>query len=417
MSENTIGVGIVGAGKRGIGLARCIAQTCAETDFEVTMLCDRNAERMDDARNLLTERFAERGRRVDIALTDNYRELIDSPRVDVVMVVTPQYAHREPTIAALESGKRVYIDKPIAHNAADGVAIVEAEARTKNPILMGFTRRYEAPWRKAFELVREGAIGDLHMLLLRAVIPYDVYFHTWHRRREWSGGALNDKSSHHFDVFNWFARGRAEAVSAFGGRGVYRPDPEAPVRCLECDRDCPYRLGAKPGEAKSAQDKMVRFGQSWDHETEELYRHDTCVYRPGSDNNDKVTAQFRYDNGVIANLFWCIFGPHADDQETFEMVGSRGRIILERHTGTLDIVGDLEARRETMQCHDADFESSHFGADLKLIREMRDFVGGADPVVSARSGLEATRMVMAAHRSIDSGGQLVEMRDLPDATV
>jgi predicted dehydrogenase len=123
----------------------------------------------------------------------------------------------------------------------DGIAIVETETRTGNALIMGFTRRYEASWRKAYDILSQGTIGDLSMIQVRDIIPYSRYLTAWWRRRARSGGALNDKGCHIFDVFNWFAASRAKRVHGFGGRSVIEPDPHAPSRCRECDRVCPYR--------------------------------------------------------------------------------------------------------------------------------------------------------------------------------
>jgi len=74
----------------------------------------------------------------------------------------------------------------------DGIAIVEAESQTDSRMIMGFTRRYEAAWKRAHGLLKDGAIGDLAMIQVRDVIPYSRYLTAWWRRREWSGGALEE---------------------------------------------------------------------------------------------------------------------------------------------------------------------------------------------------------------------------------
>ncbi|MBL4700930.1 MAG: Gfo/Idh/MocA family oxidoreductase [Phycisphaeraceae bacterium] len=417
MSANRkIGIGIIGAGRRGIFcLGSRIAESTKETGFEVRAVCDVNPTRMNEAAGYLTRKFSESGISLKISQHSQYQNLIDDPAVELIMVTTPSYAHRDPTILALRSGKKVYLDKPIAQNIEDSIAIMEEEMQTGNSLIMGFTRRYETPWRKAFSHVQQGVIGDLHMIQIRAIIPYDVYGHTWRRRRKWSGGALNDKASHHFDAINWFAQSSAKHISAIGGQAVYKPDPTAPERCSECSRECNYRMEAKPSRnlTQQYQDVLPMEGDSWSQETQEIYRIDNCVYLPGSDIKDHAIVQVAYDNGVVASLFWSIFGPHADDQETLELVGSNGRIILKRHTAELDIVSHYGEFHEVINYKDDAFETSHFGADLKLIRDMRSFFDGESPIVSAQHGFESTRMVMATHQSIDNVGQTVLMKDIP----
>lgn len=406
-----IRAGIVGCGKRGvICLAGQMARSFSETGFVVAALCDRNLERLVSATRMLAREYAAHGVVCAPRHYLDFRQLVADPAVDVVIVTTPQYVHLEPTLAALAARKTLYLDKPIAHDLSDALAIVRAAHRAGRPVLMGFTRRYEAVWNRAHALLREGAIGDLAMMLLRAVIPYHVYFHGFHRRREFSGDALNDKASHHFDVFNWFAGGPAQSLSGFGGLRVFRPDPAAPRRCGECQRDCPYRRATGGG-----QDALVAFlgDTSWDRETDPEFMDDLCVYAPGADILDHATIQVRYENGIAASLFYCLFGPHAPDEETFELVGTKGRLIISRHRGTIDLIGDHGRRRETIDARDEHFGTTHFGADLQLVRRLRQFHEGSPPNVGVDEGLAATRMVVAALRSIDGGGQLVNLSDLP----
>ena len=402
-----IGVGIIGCGGRGIHcLSNNMARAVHDEGLVVTALCDILPDRVSEMRDVVVGQFAEQGVEVAPAVYTEHRQLIDDPGVDLVVITTHSYQHRDPALAAITSGKKVYLDKPIAHNLADAEAIYEAEKAAGRRLIMGFTRRYEAPWRKAWDLVREGAVGRVFMLQIRAVVPYTHYFQTWHRRREWSGGALNDKSSHHCDVFNWFAESRCEKVSAFGGQtGAFASDPHAPARCLECDRECPYRR--RPSRTLSP-DEVSHQGDSWTRAAAVIDRQDNCVYLPGADIHDHAICHFAYENGVKASLFWTIIGPRAEDQETFEIVGTCGRIHLIRHTGTLDVVRDHGREHEEIDCRSDEFQGSHFGADRMLIHDLRRFAAGEEPVVSAREGYEATRMVMNAHRSIDNGGILVE---------
>jgi hypothetical protein len=158
-------------------------------------------------------------------------------------------------------------------------------------------------------------------------------------------------------------------------------------------------------------------GSSWLHENEEKFMDDVCVYAPGSDLYHNGAIHFNYANGVIASYFYTIFGPEAEDQETLELVGGRGRLILTRHTGQIDLVTDYGARHEQFDCRDADFHDTHFGADVALVRELRQFSLGAPPTVSARAGLEATRMVMGAFRSLDNGGIMVGLDEVPDTQI
>ena len=317
-----IGIGIIGLGMRGLmTLGRTIVSLAQETGFRITALCDRNPARMAEARDWVVQMYAQAGIEVAPRLYASGEVLIAAPEVDLVLITSITDSHRQYAVPALQSGKKVYCDKPLAQNAEDAAAIVEAEAAAENPLIMGFTRRYETPWRKAYGLLQEGAIGALTMIQVRDVIPYHRYLTAWWRRRAWSGGALNDKGSHLFDVFNWFCGSRAEQVHGWGGRSAIPADPSAPRRCSACGRECPFRRRPQGDEGLGYR---PHYGRSWLEETEEKYMDDVCAYAPGTDLYHNGSIQFRYENGVIAAYFYSIFGPDADDQETMELVGTSG---------------------------------------------------------------------------------------------
>lgn len=386
-------IGIVGAGLRGVYV---MGARAAECGLKISALCDRLPARAREG-----SAYLESLQGAPVKVHIDHRALIADPEVELVWVTTPTYAHRDPAVAALKSGKRVYLDKPVAVTLEDSEAMLAAEARAGRPVIMGFTRRYERSWREAHRLVREGAIGELQMMLLRSVIPYTRYFHLWHRRQHRSGGAFNDKCSHHLDVFNWFAGSRCLGLSALGGRsGVIEPDPTAPKFCRDCERDCRFNIYK---DAELAELGISELPPSWTEGDDEEARLDNCVYHGEIDIDDHMTVQLSYQNGIKASLFFSIFGPQAEDQETLELVGSRGRLRLERSSGLLDLAGD---DRRVIDTRDPEFTSSHFGADLELMRELKRFVKGAPPVATLADGHQSLRMVRAA---LESGGKWVEL--------
>lgn len=406
-----VGVGIVGVGARGLlNFGRGFAKTAQETGFRLMALCDRTLPRMQEGLERITNWYREEDLDVEAELYTDVRDLANDPRVDVVVITSPTHMHLEHVRVGLEAGKKVYCDKPLAQNAEDAVAIVEECREHDSHLVLGFTRRYEAVWRKAHELVREGRIGRVLMMQYRAVLPHYNSFMNWHRQRQWSGGVLNDKGSHFSDVFNWFSGARATQVQAFGGQAVFRSRDDAPQRCSECDRDCRYR----ENPISLSQEENLLQGESWDQEREEQYRRNTCVFAPGADIFDHTMAQFQYENGTLASLLFCLFAPRAENQETLEVIGDTGRLIVYRHKGLVDLVSDYGKQHEVIDCKHPEFQKSHFGADWELIRELRRFYDGRPPVVGENEGLEATRMVMAMQTSADEGGRSVRMDEISD---
>ncbi|NNE94150.1 MAG: Gfo/Idh/MocA family oxidoreductase [Verrucomicrobiales bacterium] len=414
-NDTSIRVGIIGTGSRGITcIGRQIAEQASVLGITITAFCNRTASRMQIALDELNDVARESGNEpFEVSFYEDSLDLIADENVDLIIITSPTAAHAEAAIPALQSGKKVYLDKPIAHTLADSQAIREAEEAAGNPMIMGFTRRYETPWLKLHEIIRSGKIGDLKMMLIRAVLPYSFYFQTWHRTRAVSGGALNDKGSHYTDVFNWFAEiadpnAQANKVNAFGGRNVFIEEEDAPEFCAVCDRDCPYRVTlAMP----DTQDQMKgAVDASYETETDPAKRKDNCVYKSGADIFDHASIHYQYNNGIVASIFYNVYGPQADDEETLELVGTKGRIILTRLRGEIDIVTDYpDKSHEVIHCKSDDFETSHFGADKRLVQEIAAFARGGKSPVDGRYGLEATRMILAAMESIDEDGKTVAL--------
>jgi predicted dehydrogenase len=404
------GVAIVGAGERGVYYVGArMAESAAETGLRIIGVHDRLPDRARLAAEHLTGLYAKAGIVHRVGVFSSAQAAAQAPGVDLVLVTTHTDAHREPVEIALRAGRRVYLDKPIAVTLEDALAIGAAESAAGRPVMMGFTRRYEAPWIETIRLAHAGAIGTPMMVLLRSVIPYTRYLQLWHRHQALSGGALNDKGSHHFDVLNWIARSPAVRVTAAGGRSaLFAPDPTAPARCSECDRDCPYRRHETLIDRAEGVGRVPN--ESWLTAADPRDRNDNCVFLPGADIDDHAVVTVTYQSGLVACLFFAIFGPFAEDQETLEIVGSTGRLTMERHSGTIDLVADHGRRRESFRPEAPDRGSSHFGADLELVRTLRRFVDGETPPVGVQEGIASLRLVLAAQRSLRAGGRPIDLR-------
>jgi predicted dehydrogenase len=417
-----LGVGICGAGERGVYvLGRRMEESFRENGLEIRGIHDRNGLRALESREYLV---SIRGRKThEVHVYDTLEEMLANAKIHVVLITSYTAAHRAQTEAALGAGKLVYLDKPISANLEDALAIRDAEQRSGRPIIMGFTRRYEPAWRTARDLVTDGAIGDVQMILLRSVIPYARYFQRWHRFPELSGGAFNDKCSHHFDVFRWFAGGDPLQVQAVGGRSaVFAPDPTAPRRCRDCPRECPFR--ALPSDTQRDVGIVHRLDKDFQTVSSDRWKQgswldpqreediiDACVYDPENEMWDHMVSTVTFSTGVTATLFWNIFGPPADDQETLEVVGSSGRITLERSTGIVTLINRYGANREVIE-PDTSLVSSHFGADLQLVRDIAAMAHTPHPPATVADGVESLRLVEASRRSARSGGRPVLIEEV-----
>jgi predicted dehydrogenase len=416
-----IRIGIVGAGERGIYvLGARIVDSSALFNLEITAICDINEGRIKDAtqfiKGLCITKQLEWGE--SIFGTTDYKELVDREDVDLIMITTHTDHHRDPALYAIASKKYVYLDKPIAVTLDDAMNIIESEVENNNFAIMGFTRRYETGWRKAHQLLMQGEIGNLQMMQIHSIIPYTRYLQMWHRTNDASGGALNDKASHLLDVFNWMnSSSRCTHVVAVGGKsGIFSPREDAPFRCIYCDDAlCSYRRSANINDDREGTHVLHR--PSWLEATNTRDSADTCVYYPGSDIIDHAIATYVYDNGVKASLFWAIYGPHANDQETLSLIGSKGRIVLERETGLITVhkilPGPDNEETYTIEAKGEFFNSSHYGADMQLIKELYAKCNAQkvnrSESANTSDGYTSLQMVIATEDSINRQGMSISI--------
>lgn len=133
-------------------------------------------------------------------------ELITDPAVDAVFVVSPGFAHTKPLLTAIEAGKRVFCEKPLATTAADCLKVVNAEVSAgKHLIQTGFMRRYDKGYIQVKEALESGSYGEPLML------------HCTHRNPEVGINyntpmAVHDTAIHEIDVLHWLVDDEYESA-------------------------------------------------------------------------------------------------------------------------------------------------------------------------------------------------------------
>lgn len=139
--------------------------------------------------------------------TDNWRETIEHPEVDLVCITTPPTLHVEQTLYALEHNKHILCEKPMAMNAAEAEKMIEA-AKGKNVLaLIDHELRFQSGRQKAFQMLRDGEIGKIRHVkyVFRNAQRGDVNIPwNWWSDAAQGGGTLGAIGSHAIDTMQWF---------------------------------------------------------------------------------------------------------------------------------------------------------------------------------------------------------------------
>ncbi|HSM42303.1 MAG TPA: Gfo/Idh/MocA family oxidoreductase [Afifellaceae bacterium] len=207
----TVRIAVVGAGIMGSDHARIVAEDLPGATLQV--VCDASAERARAA--------ADAHGAKDVA--SDPMAVIGRADVDAVLIASPDRTHAPLSIAAIEAGKPVLCEKPLAPDSADCLRVIEAEVKSgRRLVQVGFMRRFDPSYTEMKAALSDGAIGRAIMM------------HNFHRNVEAPAGftgqmAITNSAPHEFDVARFVLDTDYLAVSAFQPTGVDASQTGAPV--------------------------------------------------------------------------------------------------------------------------------------------------------------------------------------------
>ena len=195
-------------------------------DVEVAALSDIQADRM---------RAARAGPAANAELYTDWRELIADKRVQAVAIAVPNYLHAEMTIAALQAGKDVLVEKPIALNYREALEVKAAVEQTGRVLAIGMQRHFDPVLSRIVEAVHSGAIGSPYLFALNEyrgdwnprtwqwTDPETGKSVPWRHLRTLAGSSLLEFSVHSY-AFLYEMIGQPLTYCAATGGAVHWPD-------------------------------------------------------------------------------------------------------------------------------------------------------------------------------------------------
>jgi predicted dehydrogenase len=245
--DDVLRIGLVGCGGRGTGAAKQALR--ADSRVKLVAMCDAFMDRLEESLSGLktSKETKDIAAKIDVTPErcfegfNGYKQLLASG-VDVVLLCTPPGFRPLHLRAAIEAGKHVFCEKPVAVDASGVRSVIESArlAREKNlSLCSGFCYRYDQAKRETVKRIHGGMIGDvaaMHITYLTSPLWWRGSDPKWsemhYQMRNWyyftwlSGDFLVEQHCHNFDKANWVLKG-AEPLSAagVGGRQV-RTDPK-----------------------------------------------------------------------------------------------------------------------------------------------------------------------------------------------
>ena len=253
-ANKRIVMGCIGVGGRGRGHARLHAE---RKDVHLAYICDPDLKHAERSAGEISKVS---GRRP--AIVQDLRRVLEDGSVDAVTVATPDHWHGPATILACKAGKHVYVEKPCSHNVLEGKLMVDAARAHDRVVQVGTQARNSVHVRRAMELMRDGAIGDILVAkawnsqrrrhighgapgrppahldydLWEGPAPHEPYqsnqlHYNWHWRFAHGTGDMGNDGVHELDLALWGLGVQAqhpETVSGIGSKLFFDDDQQFP---------------------------------------------------------------------------------------------------------------------------------------------------------------------------------------------
>jgi predicted dehydrogenase len=169
-----------------------------------------NVAGLADPQGAALERAA---RLVDAPRFATAQELLSLDALDAVVIASPAGLHAEHLLQACAAGKHVYVEKPLAHDAASLAAVQAGAAGKRGVFAVGYNNRFHPGCRLLRRRVGEGAIGEVRAVVSHFTESIDAAAAPeWRRTRRRGGGVLLDLATHHVDLYRWLLQDELDEV-------------------------------------------------------------------------------------------------------------------------------------------------------------------------------------------------------------
>ena len=373
----TKNIGFIGYGLRSRTMMKAFA--AIEADIRVRVITDPRAEQIrtetaDDAR------FA------DTIYVENADALLKQGGLDGVFVGTRCSLHADFAAKVLDSGIPLYLEKPVCINEAQYASLRAAAEGKTDRAVVSFPLRVSPLVQEMKRIVDSGLIGKLTMVQAINNVPYgSVYYHSWYRDPQETGGLFLQKATHDVDYIAYLTGETPVDAFARTAKLHYKGSKPAGLHCPDCAEYFTCRESSY----------VVK------HILKEEVTGDACCFAVDTGNEDGASAIFTLPGGAIVSYSQNFVVKKGAARRGCRLVGTDASVEFDFYTGEI-----REDRYDLPQTVTHVFRAdahSHFGGDEALALEFMGLMNGKKPESDLLAGLNSAAVCLAAKRSSESG--------------
>lgn len=383
-------VGVIGYGGRIRGMIDLMQRLTGDTS--ITAITD---VRNDEIKAQMT---AEGKEPCSVAFYTDADEMLDKEQLDGVMVGTRCSKHARMGIKALERNIPLFLEKPVATNMADLIALRDAGEKATSQAVISFPLRVTPLVKLAREIIDSGQIGTVEHVQAWNNVPYGaVYYQYWYRDENETQGLFLQKATHDFDYINSLLDVKPVTICAMTSKRVYKGDHPAGLKCDDCTEwESCLESPLHEFVTKQIVDRVRPNGLM-------------CGFAVDTGNEDSGSAIIRYDSGMHVCYSQNFFARLKAGKRGATLFGYKGTVEFDWYTDEVKVYMHHSPRTETYKCDPGTV--SHGGGDVVLIDSFVRIMKGENrkSVAPLEAGLQSVLLCLKAKES-DAANTFQEIR-------
>jgi predicted dehydrogenase len=287
----------------------------------------------------------------------SWTEMLEKEDLDAVDVCTPNGLHYQPTIDALNAGRHVMVEKPLAMNAVEGQEMVDTARKTGQNLTIGFQWRYHAVSQMFHKAMKAGQFGKIMFMRAQALRRRGIpNWGVFGRKDLQGGGPMIDIGVHIMEMAH-YVMGSPKPVSASGNIYTY--------------------MGNKPSDVASS-------WPNWDYKTYTV--------------EDLAVGQVRFENGAVMHVE-SSFAGHLEDKFSFTFMGEKGGGCFDPATMYADQAGHMMNITPAFLPKVDTFET-------KMRKWVDTCLHGTPNEAPGEIGLAVQKMIDGIYKSAETGSEV-----------